>query len=165
MDKPAQDSEIFLPPKCKQTTFESFFLFLSFIFFFHLGPLLVYKKHLTPSQLIIRMVPLWVEKSNNIFLWVFNMPEKLQGFAWHKGVLPLSHLKIASHSFLTNSTTLGYAYSDRVRVRNDGSLLLLNVKKKDRGIYTLRTVSVDLKSEWAIFDLQVNSKGFSVTAE
>ncbi|XP_052036966.1 carcinoembryonic antigen-related cell adhesion molecule 3-like [Apodemus sylvaticus] len=124
-------------------------------FFVH-SPLLFYKKHLTPSQLIIQMVPLWDEKSNNIFLWVFNMPEKLQGFAWHKGVLPLSHLKIASHSFLTNSTRLGHAYSNRVKVRNDGSLLLLNVKQKDTGIYTLRTISVDLKSEWVIFDFQVN---------
>jgi CD209 antigen len=129
-----------------------------FFFFFHLGPLLGYKKHLTPSQLTIQLVPLRVEENINIFLSVFNLPKKLQVFAWHKGVLPLEHLKIASHSFLTNSTTLGYAYYDRVKVRNDGSLLLFNVKKKDAGLYTLRTVSVDLISEWAIIDLQVNSK-------
>ena len=126
--------------------------------FFHLGPLLGYKKHLTPSQLKIALVPPRVEENINVILWVFQMPKKLQAFAWHKGVLPLDHLKIASHSFLTNSTTLGYAYYDRVKVRNDGSLLLFNVKKKDAGLYTLRTVSVDLISEWAIIDLQVNSK-------
>ncbi|XP_021045286.1 carcinoembryonic antigen-related cell adhesion molecule 3-like [Mus pahari] len=125
-------------------------------FFVH-RPLLGYKKHRTPSQLTIRLVPLRVEENINIFLWVFNLSEKLQAFAWHKGVLPLEHLKIASHSFLTNSTTLGYAYSDRVKVRNDGSLLLFNVKKKDTGLYTLRTISVDLISEWAIIDLQVNT--------
>ncbi|NP_081486.1 carcinoembryonic antigen-related cell adhesion molecule 13 isoform 1 [Mus musculus] len=125
-------------------------------FFVH-RPLLGYKKHLTPSQLTIQLVPLRVEENINIFLSVFNLPKKLQVFAWHKGVLPLEHLKIASHSFLTNSTTLGYAYYDRVKVRNDGSLLLFNVKKKDAGLYTLRTVSVDLISEWAIIDLQVNT--------
>ncbi|XP_031240055.1 carcinoembryonic antigen-related cell adhesion molecule 3-like [Mastomys coucha] len=124
-------------------------------FFVH-SPLLGYKDHLTPSQLKIGLVPPKVEENNNIILWVFNLPKRLQGFVWHKGVLPLGHLKIASHSFLTNSTILGHAYYDRLTVRNDGSMLLLNVTQKDAGLYTLRTLSVDLKSEWAILDLQVN---------
>ncbi|XP_031240056.1 carcinoembryonic antigen-related cell adhesion molecule 3-like [Mastomys coucha] len=125
-------------------------------FFVH-SPLLGYKTHLTPSQLKIRLVPLMVEENNNILLWVNNLPQKLQGFAWHKGVLPLDHLKVASHSFLTNSTMRGYAYNEKVIIRNDGSLLLLNVKKKDAGLYTLRTLSMDLLSEWAIIDLQVKN--------
>ncbi|XP_021010008.1 carcinoembryonic antigen-related cell adhesion molecule 3-like isoform X2 [Mus caroli] len=124
-------------------------------FFVH-SPLLGYKKHLTPSRLTIALVPPRVEENINIILWVFHMPKNLQAFAWHKGVLPLDHLKIASHSFLTNSTMLGHAYYDRLTVRNDGSLLLLNVTKNDTGLYTLRTISVDLKLEWAIIDVQVN---------
>ena len=103
-------------------------------------------------------MPPRIEENDDVLLLVYNLPENLQGFVWHKGVFPVDHFKIASHSFLTNSTTLGYAYYDRVKVRNDGSLLLFNVKKKDAGLYTLRTVSVDLISEWAIIDLQVNSK-------
>lgn len=126
--------------------------------FFHLGPLLGYKKHLTPSQLKIALVPPRVEENINVILWVFQMPKKLQAFAWHKGVLPLDHFKIASHSFLTHSTMLGSAYQDRVIICNDGTLVLLNVTQNDTGLYTFRTISVDLKSEWDILDLQVNSK-------
>ncbi|XP_034341806.1 cell adhesion molecule CEACAM3-like [Arvicanthis niloticus] len=127
-------------------------------FFVH-SPLFSYKRHLTPPQLKIGLVPYIVEENDNISLLAYNLPEKPQGFAWHKGVLPLDHLKIASHSFLTNSTMLGHAYYDRLKVSNVGSLMLLNVTKKDAGIYTLRTISVDLKSEWAILDLQVNKPG------
>ncbi|XP_028639197.1 carcinoembryonic antigen-related cell adhesion molecule 3-like [Grammomys surdaster] len=127
-------------------------------FFVH-SPLFGYRSHLTPSQLKIGLVPHIVEENDNISLLAYNLPEKSYGFAWHKGVLPLDHLMIASHSFFTNSTILGHAYYDRLKVSNDGSLLLLNVTQKDTGIYTLRTISVDLKSEWAMLDLQVNKPG------
>ncbi|XP_028639198.1 carcinoembryonic antigen-related cell adhesion molecule 3-like [Grammomys surdaster] len=127
-------------------------------FFVH-GPLLGYRKHLAPSQLKIELLPSRVEENDNILLLVFNMPEKPHGFAWHKGVLPLEHFKIASHSFLTNSTMLGHAYYKRVIVCNDGALVLLNVTQKDTGLYTLRTISVNLKTEWIILDLQVHKPG------
>ena len=127
-------------------------------FFVH-SPLLGYKKHLAPSQLTIKLVPSRVEENDNILLQVYHLPQKLQGFAWHKGVLPLDHFKIASHSFLTHSTMLGSAYQDRVIICNDGTLVLLNVTQNDTGLYTFRTISVDLKSEWDILDLQVNKPG------
>ncbi|XP_034341383.1 pregnancy-specific glycoprotein 22-like [Arvicanthis niloticus] len=127
--------------------------------FFVQSPLLGNKNHLTPSQLTIELVQPRVEENDNIILLVHNLPEKLQGFVWHKGVFPLDHFKIASHSFLTNSTLMEHAMLDRLTICNDGSLLLSNVTQKDTGIYTLRTIPVDLKSECAILDLQVNKRG------
>ncbi|XP_034341061.1 cell adhesion molecule CEACAM10-like [Arvicanthis niloticus] len=127
-------------------------------FFVH-SPLLGYKKHLAPSQLKIELLPFRVEENDNILLLVFNMPKKPHGFAWHKGVLPLEHFKLASHSFLTNSTMLGHTYYKRVIVCNDGALVLLNVTQKDTGLYTLRTISVNLKIEWVILGLQEHKPG------
>lgn len=99
-----------------------------------------------------------VAEGDNVLLLAHNLPEKLQGFAWHKGVLPLDHLKIASHAILINSSTLGHAYHRRATIYSNGSLILKNVTQKDTGIYTLRTISADLRSEWAIMHLQVNSE-------
>ncbi|XP_032751987.1 carcinoembryonic antigen-related cell adhesion molecule 3-like [Rattus rattus] len=127
-------------------------------FFVH-SPTLGYRKHLTPSQLSTELVPPRVTENDNIFLLAYNLPEKLQSFFWHKGVHPLDRFKIASHSFLTNSSMVGNAYHDRVIICNDASLMLLNVTQRDTGLYTLRTVSMDLKSEWAIVDVQVNKRG------
>lgn len=103
-------------------------------------------------------MPPRIEENDDVLLLVYNLPENLQGFVWHKGVFPVDHFKIASHSFLTHSTMLGSAYQDRVIICNDGTLVLLNVTQNDTGLYTFRTISVDLKSEWDILDLQVNSK-------
>lgn len=158
MDTRTEDSETLLPTKCRRITW----WFLSFSFLFHLGPTLGYRKHLTPSQLSTELVPPRVTENDNIFLLAYNLPEKLQSFFWHKGVHPLDRFKIASHSFLTNSSMVGSAYHDRVIICNDASLMLLNVTQRDTGLYTLRTVSMDLKSEWAIVDVQVNSKWFFV---
>ncbi|KAL1765763.1 carcinoembryonic antigen-related cell adhesion molecule 3-like [Sigmodon hispidus] len=123
------------------------------------------KKPATPSQLKIELVPPIIAEEDNVLLLAHNLPEKLQGFAWHKGVLPLDHLKIASHSVLINSSFLGHSYYDRATIYTNGSLLLQNVTKKDIGIYTLRTISADLRSEWAIIHLQINNKNFSMTPE
>ncbi|CAH7393282.1 Ceacam14 [Phodopus roborovskii] len=131
-------------------------------FFVH-SPILGFKKHTTPSQLTIELVPPMVTEEDNVLLLVRNLPEKLQGFAWHKGVLPLDHLKVASHAILINSSMLAYKYYDRATIYTNGSLLLQNVTQKDNGIYTLRTISADLRSEWAIVHLQVNSKCIFVT--
>ncbi|XP_052028124.1 carcinoembryonic antigen-related cell adhesion molecule 3-like [Apodemus sylvaticus] len=124
--------------------------------FFVQSPNLGYKKHRTPSQLTIELVPPRVDEKSSMIVLVYNLPEKLQGFVWHRGVLPLDRFKIASHSFLTNSTMLESSYNDRLTVCEDASLLLSNVTHKDTGLYTLRTIPVDLKSECAIFNLQVH---------
>nr|XP_006975316.1 carcinoembryonic antigen-related cell adhesion molecule 3-like [Peromyscus maniculatus bairdii] len=126
-------------------------------FFVH-TPILGFKKRTAPSKLTIELVPPMVAEGDNVLLLAHNLPEKLQGFAWHKGVLPLDHLKIASHAILINSSTLGHAYHRRATIYSNGSLILKNVTQKDTGIYTLRTISADLRSEWAIMHLQVNSE-------
>ncbi|XP_021045014.1 carcinoembryonic antigen-related cell adhesion molecule 3-like isoform X2 [Mus pahari] len=125
--------------------------------FFVQSPILGFRKHPTASQLKIEFVPPRIEENYDILLLVYNLPENLQGFVWHKGVFPLDHLKIASHSFLTNSTMLGRTYYDRLTVCNDGSLLLSNVSQEDTGLYSLRTIPVDLISESATGYLKVNN--------
>ncbi|XP_051018126.1 carcinoembryonic antigen-related cell adhesion molecule 3-like [Acomys russatus] len=126
-------------------------------FFVH-RPFLGYKKRITHAQLTIELVPSVVDEGDHVFLLVDNLPQKLQGFTWHKGVLPLDHSKIGSHAVLTKSSMLGSKYYGRVTICTDGSLMLWNVTQKDTGLYTIRTISADLKSEWAIMHLQVNGK-------
>ncbi|XP_005081945.1 carcinoembryonic antigen-related cell adhesion molecule 3-like [Mesocricetus auratus] len=126
-------------------------------FFVH-TPIFGFKKHAMPSKLTIELVPPVVAEEDNVLLLARNLPDKLQGFAWHKGVLPLDHFKIASHAILINSSMLTHKYYGRATIYTNGSLLLQNVTQKDSGIYTLRTISADLRSEWAIVNLQVNSK-------
>uniref|UniRef100_A0A8C2L8V9 Carcinoembryonic antigen-related cell adhesion molecule 3-like n=1 Tax=Cricetulus griseus TaxID=10029 RepID=A0A8C2L8V9_CRIGR len=126
-------------------------------FFVH-APIFGFKKHATPSKPTVELVPPMVAEEDNVLFLVRNLPEKLQGFAWHKGVLPLDHFKIASHAILINSSMLAHKYYGRATIYTNGSLLLQNVTQKDTGIYTLRTISADLRSEWAIMHLQVNSK-------
>ncbi|XP_031241357.1 carcinoembryonic antigen-related cell adhesion molecule 3-like [Mastomys coucha] len=126
--------------------------------FFVQGPVLDFKKHLTRSQIKTEFVPSWIEENDSILLLVYNLPENLQGFVWHKGVFPLDRFKIASHSFLTNSTMLGRSYYDRLTVCNDGSLLLSKVTMEDSGLYSLRTIPVDQISQSAILYLQVNKR-------
>ncbi|EGW15145.1 Carcinoembryonic antigen-related cell adhesion molecule 5 [Cricetulus griseus] len=122
------------------------------------SPIFGFKKHATPSKPTVELVPPMVAEEDNVLFLVRNLPEKLQGFAWHKGVLPLDHFKIASHAILINSSMLAHKYYGRATIYTNGSLLLQNVTQKDTGIYTLRTISADLRSEWAIMHLQVNSK-------
>uniref|UniRef100_A0A8C6MUF7 CEA cell adhesion molecule 12 n=1 Tax=Mus spicilegus TaxID=10103 RepID=A0A8C6MUF7_MUSSI len=126
--------------------------------FFVQRPILGFRKHPT-SQLKIEFVPPRIEENDDILLLVYNLPENLQGFVWHKGVFPVDHFKIASHSFLTNSTMLGRTYLDRLTVCSDGSLLLSKVSQEDTGLYSLRTIPVDLMSESAIVYLKVNKHG------
>ncbi|XP_032751045.1 carcinoembryonic antigen-related cell adhesion molecule 3-like [Rattus rattus] len=127
-------------------------------FFVH-SPLLGYKTHRTPSQMTIEVSQSRVFETDHIILVGYNLPEKILGFAWHKGVLPLDHFKIASHSFITNSSMLGSPYHQRIITCDDGSMMFFNVTQKDSGLYTLRAISVDLVTEWAILDLRVNKPG------
>ncbi|XP_021010094.1 carcinoembryonic antigen-related cell adhesion molecule 3-like [Mus caroli] len=127
--------------------------------FFVQSPILGFRKRPTSSQLKIEFVPSRIEENDDILMLVYNLPENLQGFVWHKGVLPVDHFKIASHSFLTNSTMMGHTYLDRLTVCSDGSLVLSKVSQEDTGLYSLRTIPVGLISESAIVYLKVNKHG------
>ncbi|XP_055471428.1 carcinoembryonic antigen-related cell adhesion molecule 3-like [Psammomys obesus] len=126
--------------------------------------LLGYTKHLTSSQLTNELVPLMVDEGDKVLLLVHDLPEKLQGLAWHKGVLPFGHLKIANHAVFavfTKSSILEHAYYGRATIRTDGSLLFWNVTRKDTGLTPYEPylqTSADLKSEWVIMHFQVNRK-------
>lgn len=147
------------PSSCQMQNIHYWWAYFSFL----LAPIFGFKKHATPSKPTVELVPPMVAEEDNVLFLVRNLPEKLQGFAWHKGVLPLDHFKIASHAILINSSMLAHKYYGRATIYTNGSLLLQNVTQKDTGIYTLRTISADLRSEWAIMHLQVNSKWFFVT--
>lgn len=91
-----------------------------------------------------------VTEKNNILLLIHNLSEKLLGFAWPKGILPLSHLKIENHAILINSSMLVHAYFGKATIYTNVSLLCQNGTQKDTGIYTLKTISADLRPEWAM---------------
>lgn len=93
-------------------------------FYFLLGLVLGYKKHPTSSQLTNELVPPMDDEGDNVLLLVHDLPEKLQGFAWHKGELPFGHLKITNHAVFTKSSMLEHAYYGRATIHTDDTLLL-----------------------------------------
>ena len=54
----------------------------------------------------------------------------------------------------------GPAYSGREKLYSDGTLVIENVTQKDAGLYTLRVLGTDMKSEEAHVEIQVGGKSF-----
>ncbi|XP_036032649.1 carcinoembryonic antigen-related cell adhesion molecule 3-like isoform X1 [Onychomys torridus] len=119
--------------------------------------------HLTSAQPTIESVPPSVAEGSSVLLLVHNLPQNLLGFFWYKGMVVFNNLEISRHLIFTNSSMLGPAHSGRETMYNNGSLLLQNVTSKDAGLYTLRTVTTDLKAE--VLHMQVQMDTSSLTYE
>lgn len=53
---------------------------------------------------------------------------------------------------------LGPAHNGREELYSNGSLLFYNVTQEDHGLYTLRILSTDMKSEEVHVEIHVDSK-------
>ncbi|XP_052616248.1 pregnancy-specific glycoprotein 22-like [Peromyscus californicus insignis] len=111
----------------------------------------------TSAQPTIESVPPIVAEGGSVLLLIHNLPENLQAFVWFKGKNVFWKHEIARYRIDGKSSITGPAYSGREVLNKDGSLLLHNVTGKDAGLYTLRILCTDLKSEETHVQLQVNT--------
>ncbi|CAO2626792.1 Carcinoembryonic antigen-related cell adhesion molecule 3, partial [Lemmus lemmus] len=110
----------------------------------------------TSAQVTIESVPPIIAEGGSVLLLIHNLPENIRSLFWYKGMIVSNDLEVARHIITMNSSVLGPAHSGRETVCSNGSLLLNNVTWKDAGLYTLRTLSTDMKTELAHMQLQVN---------
>ncbi|XP_041510100.1 carcinoembryonic antigen-related cell adhesion molecule 3-like isoform X1 [Microtus oregoni] len=115
------------------------------------------RHHLTSSQLTIESVPPSVVEGESVLLVVHNLPENLRAIFWYKGVTVFKNHEVAQHIIGKNSSVLGPAHSGRETMYSNGSLLLQNFTRNDTGIYTLRTLTTDLKPGVAHVQLRLDT--------
>ncbi|KAH0503906.1 Carcinoembryonic antigen-related cell adhesion molecule 3 [Microtus ochrogaster] len=109
------------------------------------------------AQPTIESVPPRVAEGSSVLLLVHNLPENLLALFWYRGIVVFKNLEIARHVIARNLSILGPGHSGKETMYNNGSLLLQNVTGKDAGLYTLRTLSTDLKVEVLHVQVQVDS--------
>ncbi|XP_028712012.1 LOW QUALITY PROTEIN: carcinoembryonic antigen-related cell adhesion molecule 3-like [Peromyscus leucopus] len=109
------------------------------------------------AQPTVESVPPRVAEGASVLLMAHHLPENLLAFLWYKGVIVLKNHEIARHIIAKNSSVLGPAHSGRETVYSNGSLLLQDVTWKDTGLYTLRTLSTDLKKGLVYVQLLVDT--------
>ncbi|XP_040590621.1 carcinoembryonic antigen-related cell adhesion molecule 3-like [Mesocricetus auratus] len=107
----------------------------------------VYTCRIPPSQLFIDLMTPNVLEGTNALLLVHNIPENLQAFSWYKEVNILTRHLIAWKEITDNESWLGPAYSRRVTVYPNGSLVLYNTTQNDTGLYTLQTLNTQFKTQ------------------
>lgn len=151
MSTPVQDIGLYLTKMQS-----SYYLWISLssllAFLWTCGPLS------TSSQVTIESVPPIIAERGSVLLLIHNLPENIRSLFWYKGMIVSNDLEVARHIITMNSSVLGPAHNGRETVYSNGSLLIHNVTWKDAGLYTLRTLSTDMKAELAHVQLQVNSK-------
>ncbi|XP_049987985.1 carcinoembryonic antigen-related cell adhesion molecule 6-like [Alexandromys fortis] len=99
--------------------------------------LLIYWSSPTTAQVTVEAVPPHVAEGANVLLLVQNLPETLQVFSWYKGDNVNEKKEIVKFIRPGETYKRGPAYSGRVKIYLNGSLLLLNVAQKDAGPYML----------------------------
>ena len=103
-------------------------------------------------------MPRCVAEGGNVLLLVHNPPENILGFVWFKGMADFKNI-VATRFIQDRKETLwGPAYSGRETLHSDGSLLLNRVTRKDCGLYILKIMTTDKRSEYTQVHLQVDSK-------
>ncbi|XP_036912989.1 carcinoembryonic antigen-related cell adhesion molecule 21-like [Sturnira hondurensis] len=78
-----------------------------------------------------------VAEGKDVRLSLRNRPPNVIGYRWFRGERELPHKLIAGYFILEKKFVKGRLYSRRKIVDLDGSLLIRNVTRKDRGIYTV----------------------------
>ncbi|CAH7392665.1 Psg29 [Phodopus roborovskii] len=114
-------------------------------------------RHATSAQPTVESVPPSVAEGGSVTLLIHNLPENLQGFVWFKGISVFWEHEIARYTIGRSSSDTGPAHSGRETLNSDGSLTIHNVTRNDTGLYTLRLMSTDMKSEEAHAQLQVDT--------
>ncbi|CAO2626810.1 Carcinoembryonic antigen-related cell adhesion molecule 3, partial [Lemmus lemmus] len=111
----------------------------------------------TSGQPTIESLPPRVVEGGSVLLLVHNPPENIVGFVWFKGMTVSKNIVVALYTLGRKSTVWGPAYGGRETLYSDGSLLLHGVTQRDHGLYTLRILRADMRSEEAQVQLQVHS--------
>ncbi|XP_049988852.1 pregnancy-specific glycoprotein 22-like [Alexandromys fortis] len=111
----------------------------------------------TFGQPTIESVPRCVAEGGNVVLLVHNPPENILGFVWFKGRAKFKNIVATRLIQDMKATVWGPAYSGRETLHSDGSLLLNRVTQKDSGLYTLRILRTDARSEYTEVQLQVDT--------
>ncbi|XP_055471526.1 pregnancy-specific glycoprotein 22-like [Psammomys obesus] len=114
----------------------------------------------TSAQPTIESLPTIVPEGEQVVLRVHNLPENIHSFVWFKGMTVFKDLEIGRYILARKSAVLGPAYSGREKLFSDGSLLFQGVTQKDAGLYTLRVLGTDMKSEEAHVEIQVDTSLF-----
>ena len=112
----------------------------------------------TSSQPTIESLPPRVAEGRSVLLLVHNPPENIVAFIWFKGKTVHKNTVVTQYTLGMKSTVWGPEYGGRETLYSDGSLLLHGVTQKDHGLYTLRILRADMRSEEAQVQLQVHSK-------
>ncbi|XP_076428407.1 pregnancy-specific glycoprotein 22-like [Peromyscus maniculatus bairdii] len=111
----------------------------------------------TSAQLTAQSVPPSVAEGGSVLLLVHNPPENIIAFGWFKWMNSFRKVEIGQYIIDRKSTVWGPAYTGRETLYSDGSLLLRGVTQNDRGLYTVRILRTDMRSEEAEVQLQVNT--------
>ncbi|CAO2626351.1 Carcinoembryonic antigen-related cell adhesion molecule 1 [Lemmus lemmus] len=99
--------------------------------------LLIFWSSPTTAQVTVEAVPPHVAEGRNVLLLVHNMPETPQVFYWYKGENVDEKNEIVKFIKPQETYKTGPAYSGRIKIYLNGSLLLWNVTQKDEGPYML----------------------------
>ncbi|XP_055104524.1 pregnancy-specific beta-1-glycoprotein 5-like isoform X5 [Symphalangus syndactylus] len=94
----------------------------------------------TTAQFTIEVQPLKVSEGKDVLLLVHNLPENLAGYFWYKGEMTDFQHYITSYVADRQIITSGPAYSGRVTLYSNASLLIQNVTREDAGSYTLEII-------------------------
>ncbi|XP_005372239.2 pregnancy-specific glycoprotein 22-like, partial [Microtus ochrogaster] len=89
------------------------------------------------SQLMIQPVPRDAAEGEDVVLQVYNLPEDLKAFSWHRATYRAPTLHIVKYNRATNSISWGPEHRIRKTIYSNGSLILWDLTEKDAGIYTL----------------------------
>ena len=103
-------------------------------------------------------VPPHVAEGANVLLLVHNLPETVRVFYWYKGENVDEKKEIVKFIKPQETYKTGPAYSGRVKIYLNGSLLLRNVAQKDAGPYMLHMKMGNLDVKNASVQFYVHCK-------
>uniref|UniRef100_A0A2I3GLV0 Ig-like domain-containing protein n=1 Tax=Nomascus leucogenys TaxID=61853 RepID=A0A2I3GLV0_NOMLE len=94
----------------------------------------------TTAQVTIEAQPPKISEGKDVLLLVHNLPQNLDGYFWYKGQMTGVQHYITAYAADRQIITSGPAYSGRVTLYSNGSLLIQNVTQEDTGSYTLEII-------------------------
>ncbi|XP_055103445.1 pregnancy-specific beta-1-glycoprotein 6-like [Symphalangus syndactylus] len=94
----------------------------------------------TTAQVMIEAQPPKVSEGKDVLLLVHNLPQNLDGYFWYKGQITDVQHYITAYAAHRQIITSGPAYTGRVTLYSNASLLIQNVTQEDTGSYTLEII-------------------------